>query len=123
VGNCAGDVLFFDGSHRCLQNSDVTAFFLDVLPELPSGVIVGIHDIVLPNDYPSVWKDRYYSEQYILAAYLLGAQERVSISWAAGYVVRTHKQELFDKFPVAISERWMKEKQFVGGGCFFFTSP
>src|SRR4051812_7771730 len=30
-----GDIVFFDGSHRAVMNSDVVAFFFDVLPELP----------------------------------------------------------------------------------------
>jgi hypothetical protein len=67
----AGDVVFFDGSHRVFMNSDVVTFFLDVLPELPSGVVVGIDDVLLPSDYFPDWSDRYYSEQYLLAAYLL----------------------------------------------------
>jgi Methyltransferase domain len=67
-----GDVVFMDGSHRVFMNGDVVAFFLDVLPRLPAGVLVGIHDIYLPYDYPVDIADRYYSEQYILAAWLLG---------------------------------------------------
>lgn len=65
------DILVIDGSHRCFQNSDVTAVFLDVLPRLASGVVVYIDDIYLPSDYPPAWKDRYYSEQYLLAVLLL----------------------------------------------------
>jgi Methyltransferase domain len=67
-----GDVLFMDGTHRVFMNSDVTAFFLDVLPELAPGILVGIHDIHLPDDYPPGYYDRYYSEQYLLAMLLLG---------------------------------------------------
>ena len=67
-----GDVIFMDGSHRVFMNNDVVAFFLDVLPSLPAGILVGIHDVYLPFDYPSDIADRYYSEQYLLAAYLLG---------------------------------------------------
>jgi predicted O-methyltransferase YrrM len=66
-----GDVLFIDNSHRALQNSDVTAFFLDVLPVLKPGVIFGLHDIFLPDDYPPGWEGRGYSEQYMLASWLL----------------------------------------------------
>lgn len=66
-----GDILFIDGTHRTLMNSDVTVAFLDVLPSLGPGVLVQIHDIWLPWDYPHAWIDRYYSEQYVLAAYLL----------------------------------------------------
>ena len=67
----AGDILFFDGSHRVFTNSDVSVFFLEVLPSLPPGLLVHIHDIFLPLDYPPEWNDRFYSEQYMLAAMLM----------------------------------------------------
>jgi methyltransferase family protein len=67
-----GDVLFLDGSHRSFMNSDVTVAFLEVLPRLARGVRVHLHDICLPYDYPPGTEDFYYSEQYVLAAYLLG---------------------------------------------------
>jgi predicted O-methyltransferase YrrM len=72
----ANDIFFFDGSHRCFTNSDVTIAFLDILPRLKKGVIVHIHDIFLPDDYPANWSDRYYSEQYLLACYLLAETQR-----------------------------------------------
>jgi len=67
----ANDVLFIDNSHRVFMNSDVTTMFLDVLPGLKPGVLVEIHDVFLPYDYPKEWIHRYYSEQYLLAAYIL----------------------------------------------------
>jgi predicted O-methyltransferase YrrM len=66
-----GDMVFLDGTHRVFTNSDAVVFFLDVLPELAPGVLVGIHDIHLPDDYPPEFTFRYYSEQYLLATYLL----------------------------------------------------
>jgi hypothetical protein len=66
------DVLFIDNSHRSFQNSDVTVFFTEILPCLNAGCYYGIHDIFLPNDYPVEWLSRYYNEQYLLMAYLLG---------------------------------------------------
>ena len=48
----AGDILFIDNSHRVLPNSDATVFFLEWMPRLADGVIVHIHDIYLPWDYP-----------------------------------------------------------------------
>ena len=62
---------FFDGSHCLLPSSDVTIFFLGVLPLLSKGVIVQIHDIYLPYDYPHFMCQRLYSEQYALAIVLL----------------------------------------------------
>lgn len=65
------DILYIDNSHRVFMNSDATMMFLDVIPRLKPGVLVEIHDVTLPYDYPTEWIDRYYSEQYLLAAYLL----------------------------------------------------
>jgi hypothetical protein len=70
-----GDVVFFDGSHRTFMGSDATVFFLEILPTLPRGVLVGIHDVYLPDDYPPDIADAYYSEQYLLAVWLLAAPE------------------------------------------------
>jgi Methyltransferase domain len=67
-----GSILFFDGSHRSFPGSDVTLFFMELLPALAPGVIVHIHDIFLPADYPAYTASRYWSEQYLLAAWLLG---------------------------------------------------
>ena len=68
----AGDVVFLDGSHRALMASDVAVFFLEVLPALAPGVVVHVHDIFLPADYPPEWRPRAYSEQYVVGAALLG---------------------------------------------------
>lgn len=74
-----GDILFIDNSHRCLPNSDATVCFLELLPALKPGVIVHIHDIYLPYDYPQDMCDRFYSEQYVLAAFLLANPQRYEV--------------------------------------------
>ena len=53
------------------MNTDVTVFFLEVLPNLKPGVIVQIHDILLPYDYFPGSEKHYFNEQYLLACYLL----------------------------------------------------
>lgn len=70
------DILFIDNSHRILPNSDAMVFFMEILPRLKKGVIVHIHDIYLPYDYPQFMCDRFYSEQYGLAAFLLANPEK-----------------------------------------------
>lgn len=70
------DILFIDNSHRILPNSDAMVFFMEILPQLKKGVIVQIHDIYLPYDYPQFMCDRFYSEQYGLAMYLLANKKR-----------------------------------------------
>ncbi len=80
-----GDVVFMDGSHRVLTNSDATVFFLDVLPALPAGVLVGVHDVLLPDDYPQEWSGWHWSEQYLMAAYLLAGGGGIRLELAAYY--------------------------------------
>ncbi|WMJ75510.1 class I SAM-dependent methyltransferase [Cytophagaceae bacterium ABcell3] len=65
------DILFIDNSHRAFPNSDVTVCFLELLPYLKEGVIVQFHDIYLPYDYPQFMCQRFYNEQYMLAAFIL----------------------------------------------------
>lgn len=81
-----GDVLFVDDSHAVFTNSDSTAFFLDILPELSPGVLVGVHDVLLPADYLPEWTGYHWSEQYLLAAYLLAGAPWIRPILAAGYV-------------------------------------
>jgi hypothetical protein len=82
-----GDMVFIDNSHRSFPGSDVTVFFGEVMPALPQGVVFGIHDIFLPHDYPEAWKERFYSEQYLLMTYLLGGAGRdeilLPVNWAS----------------------------------------
>jgi hypothetical protein len=90
-----GDVLFIDGSHRVFMNSDVTSLWLDVLPRLSPGVVVHIHDVFLPYDYPPDWIKRFYSEQYLVAASLLAGRE-LEILFPSYFVARdTQLMRLF----------------------------
>lgn len=70
------DVLFIDNAHRMLPNSDATVFFLEILPRLKPGVLVHVHDVYLPYDYPQFMCDRFYSEQYGLAIALQANPKR-----------------------------------------------
>jgi hypothetical protein len=81
-----GDILFQDGSHRALTNTDTTVFFTEFLPMLPRGITYGIHDIFLPNDYPEIWHRRFYNEQYVLLAYLLGGAGGDEIVFPVAFV-------------------------------------
>lgn len=67
-----GDILFLDSSHLALPGSDVDVVLNQLLPLLPAGVLVHIHDILLPDPYPEVWDWRMYNEQQLVAALLSG---------------------------------------------------
>ncbi len=66
----AGDVLFIDSSHILMPGSDCDFLFNRVLPLLPAGALVHIHDIFLPDDYPADWAWRSYNEQQGVAPLL-----------------------------------------------------
>jgi predicted O-methyltransferase YrrM len=69
-----GDVLFIDSTHVAKAGSDVIWLLLHVLPTLASGVIVHIHDIFWPFEYPARWlqEGRDWTEAYLLHAFLAG---------------------------------------------------
>ena len=74
-----GDVLFIDSSHYAFMGSDVTVLLFDVIPRLKPGVLVGVHDFFLPDDYPPNWRRRYYNEQYLIGCWLLGGASGMEI--------------------------------------------
>ena len=70
----AGDVLFVDSSHVAKTGSDVVHLVLEVLPRLADGVVVHVHDVFWPDDYPQGWVRAGFgwNEQYLLQAHLAG---------------------------------------------------
>ncbi len=58
-----GDALFIDSSHILMPGSDVDILLNRVLPAAPAGLLVHIHDVFLPFDYPAEWGWRAYNEQ------------------------------------------------------------
>lgn len=67
------DILFIDSSHIIRPQGDVLFEFLELLPTLNKGVIVHVHDIFSPKNYPKQWLEievRFWNEQYLLEAFL-----------------------------------------------------
>lgn len=120
---CFGDVderdlVFVDSSHRAFQGSDVTVFMTEILPQLPAGLVVGIHDIFLPEDYPPDWQARYYNEQYLLACWLLADPDRFDILLPVWHVDRSPEfQEELD----ALLRASGAPPESRGGGAFWFA--
>jgi hypothetical protein len=72
----SGDILFIDSSHVIQAFGDTIFELVFILPQLRKGVIVHIHDICLPENYPDEWLSHFsrsqYTEQFMLAAFLYG---------------------------------------------------
>ncbi|RUS47051.1 class I SAM-dependent methyltransferase [Cohnella sp. AR92] len=110
-----GDILFVDSSHRSFTNSDVTIAVLEVLPRLKPGVLVHFHDIFLPYDYPPQMSDRYYNEQYLLAAMLLGGGTRYTVEFPCYYLARSGECKAAEGEDVLWQEIGLAPEQVVGG--------
>lgn len=99
LGN--GDILFIDSSHIIRPQGDVLFEYLELLPALNAGVIVHIHDIFSPRDYPSEWlKDevRLWNEQYLLEAFLTNNRDWKVIG-ALNYLHHNYYEQLRAKCP------------------------
>jgi hypothetical protein len=111
-----GDVLFIDSSHILMPGSDVDLLLNRVLPRLPAGVIVHIHDIFLPFDYPPVWGWRAYNEQQgVLPLMTTGAYTPLFSSvWARQRLAARLAQSVVARLPMpqeAMSTSLWLEKQ------------
>ena len=94
----AGDVLFYDGSHVAKAGSDVNWFFFELLPKLAPGVVVHVHDIFCPADYPETWifeRGQTWNEQYVLQAFLMFNDE-FEVLLANAALVSEHRDEVVE---------------------------
>ena len=98
----AGDILFIDSSHVIRRQGDVLHEILYLLPQLSSGVLIHIHDIFLPRDYPSEWvvaDRRLWNEQYLLEAFLIFNGE-FEVICALNWLSHNRRKELEGAFPM-----------------------
>jgi predicted O-methyltransferase YrrM len=110
------DILFIDSTHVLKIGSDVQYLYLEVLPKLEAGVIVHIHDIFLPREYPKEWLLRKYifwNEQYLLAAFL-AFNNAFEVLWAANLMHTRYPQLLEEAF-----RSYDRSAQWIGPGSFW----
>jgi hypothetical protein len=91
----SGDILFIDSSHVTKAGSDVNYLYFEILPSLPSGVYVHIHDIFWPFEYTKEWvlEGRAWNEAYLLHAYLIGNQN-MEVVWFNDYLGLQHRERV-----------------------------
>ena len=67
------DILFVDSTHVAKMGSDVNHLLFNVFPLLRPGVLIHVHDIFYPFEYPPAWileENRSWNEAYLLRAFL-----------------------------------------------------
>jgi len=95
------DILFIDSSHVIRPQGDILFEYLELLPTLNVGVIVHIHDIFSPRDYPKEWvidEVRLWNEQYLLEAFLTCNRDW-KVLGALNYLHHNHHESLRAKCP------------------------
>ena len=109
----AGDVLFIDSSHVIKTGNDVRFLYHEVLPRLASGVVVHVHDVFLPDDYPEDWVmvGRGWNEQYLLQSFL-EFNSAFEVLAANCWLARSHHEIVRESIPGYIDAR-------QGGGSFW----
>jgi Methyltransferase domain len=91
-----GDILFLDSSHVVAVGSDVLYEYLEILPRLRPGVIVHVHDVFLPADYPRQFVMHnlcFWAEQYLLQAFLT-FNASFEVLWSSSAMHIAHRREL-----------------------------
>jgi len=90
------DILFIDSSHIIRPGGDVLAEYLCILPALKLGVLVHVHDIFTPLDYPAYVRSEHvllWNERYLLEAFLT-LNTAFSVIGALNFLQKHHPNEL-----------------------------
>lgn len=105
------DILFIDSSHVTKTYSDVNHLLFKVLPRLKKGVIIHVHDIFYPFEYPKEWvyQDRAWNEAYLLRAFLQ-YNKAFKIILFTSYLEYSHKEWFEKHMPLCLQkhEKWIE---------------
>ncbi len=109
----SGDVLFIDSSHEVRVANDVAQLFCRIIPALASGVVIHVHDVFLPWEYPK----RFFhdcpgwGEQYLLHALLQGGA--YEMLWP-GYYLQRQRPDAVTALPFLAQGRaqsiWVRKR-------------
>jgi Methyltransferase domain len=108
------DILFIDSTHRISTGNDVVHLILSILPSLRKGVVVHLHDIFLPYEYPQEWVIDHgwgWNEQYLVQALLQGSSD-FEVLWPGYFLQKTWAgfADLFDYRPMGTaSSLWLRK--------------
>ncbi|HXE13548.1 MAG TPA: class I SAM-dependent methyltransferase [Bryobacteraceae bacterium] len=111
----SGDILFIDSSHVSKTASDVNHYLFEVLPRLSAGVMVHIHDIFYPFEYPEDWvlnQKRSWNEAYLVRAFLQYNTAFRMIYWSS-FASRMLTEHVCELMPLAAGDEggslWLRK--------------
>ncbi|HEX5216129.1 MAG TPA: class I SAM-dependent methyltransferase [Vicinamibacterales bacterium] len=96
----ANDVLFIDSSHVAKIGSDVSRIVFRILPRLAVGVLVHIHDIFWPFEYPRQWyaEGRAWNEAPFVRSFLM-FNRAFQIVYFNHYMAAVHADDVAKRLP------------------------
>lgn len=110
----ANDILFLDTSHIVKTGSDVNFWLFNILPRLKPGVIIHIHDIFWPFEYPKEWirQQKCYTELYLIRAFLMNNKD-YEIQLFNNYLQKRYPEIVEKQLPVLMNTQggsiWLKK--------------
>ncbi|WP_170412848.1 class I SAM-dependent methyltransferase [Ruegeria atlantica] len=110
----SGDVLFIDSSHVVRMSNDVAHLFCRVIPALKPGVVIHVHDVFLPYEYPKrfFYDCPGWGEQYMLHSLL--QSDAYSMLWP-GYYLQQDRPDAIEALPFLKNGRaqsiWVQVKE------------
>ncbi len=111
-----GDILFVDSTHVGKTGSDVNRFFFEIFPALQPGVLIHIHDIFYPFEYPAKWvyEGRGWNECYMLRAFL-SYNSNFQIEFFSHYFYLFHRDLMEKLMPLCLKNPggniWLRKTQ------------
>lgn len=111
-----GDVLFIDSTHVSKAQSDVNYLFFHILPRLKSGVIIHLHDIFFPFEYPHEWtKSGFVLNELFLLRSFLQYNEQFEILYFQNQMEKLYRTEMESAWPfeggsIHGGSFWMRKK-------------
>lgn len=117
----ANDILFLDSSHVAKTGSDVLDYLFRILPALAPGVLIHIHDIFFPFEYPRDWvveNERSWNEAYLLRAFLTN-NSAYRILFFSDWFYKCRRSLVEAKMPLCIERRggslWVRKEEAGAG--------
>jgi hypothetical protein len=101
------DILFIDNSHVSKTGSDVNHLMTEILPSLNKGVLIHIHDIFFPFEYPQDWLFDLrinWNEIYTVHNFLL-FNDNFEIVFFADYMQQKLESEFSSTVPLFFKDR------------------
>jgi predicted O-methyltransferase YrrM len=100
------DILFIDSTHVSKPGSDINWLFFRVLPRLKPGVVIHVHDVFYPFEYPDDWlsERRSWNESYLLRSFL-SYNNAFQIIFFSSWIWQVHPEVVRRYLPESIDQR------------------